>query len=266
MTINNIGRLSASIVLAVSSTTLLADIWEPGVGIQLNYAPIHQVEGDSGNEMDGSLLGAGIRYANASEIPVTLGLSYQMGSSDHVGSSDYSSAKADSTIFTLDVATGKVFFPGNNIELIPYIGMGFRQMEQDFTSKSYPEDNDIATPSRTQRHMYLPLGLYLGSASALDKFDFYVFTEYRHILMGETKLEKSQNITMNSQDGRGFRAEAGMHFPGFTSSNIFAGVYYEQWNIDPSDRGVSTSAGTPKVERDTGTKQISSGITIGFQF
>ena len=266
MSKNIIGRLSAGIVLAVSSTTLVADIWEPGVGIQLNYTPLHDVEGDSGNEMDGSLFGAGFRYANASEIPVTLGLSYQMGSSDHVGSPDYSSAEADSTIFVLDVAVGKTFFPGDNIELIPYIGMGFRQMEQDFTAKSFPEDNDIATTSRTQRHMYLPLGLYLGSASALDKFDFYVFTEYRHILMGETKLEKSQNITMNSQDGRGFRAEAGMHFPGFTSSNIFAGVYYEQWNIDPSDRGVSTSAGTPKVERDTGTKQISSGITIGFQF
>lgn len=263
---NNIGRLTAGVVLVVSSTTLLADIWEPGVGVHLNYAPMHEVKGDSGNKMDGRLFGAGIRYANPSDTPVTLGFSYQVGNSKHVGAADYSSAKADSTVLVLDVATGKAFFPGNNIELIPYLGMGFRQMEQDFTSSSYPEDNDIATPGRTQRHMYLPLGLYLGSTSGLDKFDFYVFTEYRHILMGETKIEKSQTITMNSQDGRGFRAEAGVHFPGLTSSNFFAGIYYEQWDIDPTDRGVSTSGGTPKVERDTGTKQISSGIKFGFQF
>lgn len=262
----SIGRFSAGIVLAISSNTLLADIWEPGVGLHLNYAPVHEVKGDSGNKMDGSLFGAGIRYANADEVPVTLGFSYQMGSSDHVGSAEYSSAKADNTILSLDIATGKTFFPGDNIELIPYLGIGFRQLEQDFTSKSYPEDNDIAVPERTQRHMYLPLGLYLGSASALDRFDFYVLTEYRHILMGETTIKKSERITMNSQGGHGFRAEAGIHFPGFTSSNIFAGIYYEQWDIDPTDRGVSAAGGSLKVERDTGTKQISSGIKIGVQF
>lgn len=261
-----IGSLSAGIFLTISATTALADMWEPGIGLSLDYAPAQEVEGDSGNKMDGSLLGVGLRYANANEVPVTLGFSYQMGSSDHAGLARFSSAKADSTILSLDAATGKTFFPGKDIELIPYAGLGFRQMEQDFTSKAYPEDNDIAVPERTQRHIYLPLGLYLGSASGLDQFDFYALTEYRHILMGETRLEKGQSITMNSQDGYGFRAEAGVHFPGFTSSNIFAGIYYEQWDIDPTDRGVSINGGTLKIERDTGTRQTSSGIKIGFQF
>lgn len=261
----NLRKLAAGAALSVLSTASLADIWEPGVGVRVNYAPLQEVEGDSGNKMEGDRFGLALRYASASETPVNVGLSYEAGSSDHSGDSQYSSAEADSSVFAADLAVGKVFFPGD-LELIPYIGLGFRQMGQEFSSSAYPENNDIATPERTHRHLYLPIGVYLGSSSPLDQFDFYISTEYRQILMGEAKLERDGGTTMNSNDGRGFRAEAGIHFPSNGLFNVYAGVYYEQWDIDAPDKGASVIEGVTKTVSEPGTNQISSGVTLGLQF
>ena len=256
-----------AVVIAVSmlSTVSMADIWEPGLGVSVNFAPIHEIEGSSGNSMDGRSYGGALRYSTPDPIPISAGISYQRGSSNHSGDPAYSSASANSTVINAELLAGKVFFPGN-LEFVPYLGLGFRQMSQHFSSDSYPDDNDIATPKRTHRHLYVPVGLYLGSAQPLDHFDFYLSAEYRRVVMGEVSLRKNGGGHMTSNEGNGVRTEMGVHFPSDLSFNMYAGVYYEWWDVYAPDRGVSVSAGLARAETEPRTKQTSAGVTLGLQF
>lgn len=257
--------VAAGVALSLLSSVSLADTWEPGLGVRLNYAPLSEIEGQSGNSMDGSLFGIETRYASSNETPITFGISYQGGSSDHSGSSNFSSATAKTRVFHTDVAVGKVFHPGQ-AELIPYVGLGFRQMTQKFSASSYAADNDIVTPERTHRHLYMPIGLYLGTASPIDHFDFYLSTEYRQVLMGEVSLEARGGSTMNSNSGKGFRTEAGIHFPSQKTFNLYTGLYFEQWDIKSPDTTYTNVGGVVSIESEPKTKQTSAGVTIGLQF
>src|SRR5690554_690618 len=100
-------NLAVGLSLSAVSTLASADIWEPGLGIRAQYVPEHEVSGSSGNTVDGTLFGAGIRYATASNVPISVGMSYLMGSSDHSGAPEYSSAEADTDILDIDIAVGR---------------------------------------------------------------------------------------------------------------------------------------------------------------
>lgn len=249
------------IALSLLSAAAAADKWEPGVGVSVNYAPMYEIEGESKGVFEGDLYGVGIKYASASNNPVSAELNYQMGSNEY----SRGSVEGDTTIIDADITFGKAFFPGN-WEFIPYLGLGFQQMEQDIDSASYSNGNNLVTPSRTHRHLYIPVGLYLGSTSPLDQFDFYISTEYQRVVMGEAKLSGAGGNTFNSNDGQGFRAEAGIHFPSESTFNLYSGIFYQQWDIEASDKSATVIDGVLTNRNEPATKQVSAGVTIGLQF
>lgn len=249
------------IALSLLSSGAAADKWEPGVGASVHYAPLYELEGDTGGLFEGDLYGLGLKYASSSNTPFSMEVSYQIGSNEHSGSS----AEGDTDILDADLSFGKVFFL-KNWELIPYAGLGFQQMNQDIEASSYSNNSDLVVPERTHRHLYVPIGVYLGSSSPLDQFDFYISTEYQRVVMGEVKLGGSDSQTLSSNDGYGFRAEAGIHFPSSSSFNLYSGIFFQQWDIEASDRSASIIDGALTNRNEPATKQVSAGVTIALQF
>lgn len=257
--------LAACIAASLISSVAIADTWEPGLGVSASYAFMNEMKGSSGNSMDGRQHSVGLRYSTPDPVPVSVGITYKEGSSDHSGDSLYSSASANTRIVNADVLIGKVFTPGK-LEFVPYTGLGFRRMSQHMSSQSYPDNNDIATPGRSHRHLYIPAGLYLGGSQPIDSFDFYLSAEYRQVVMGEASLSRNGGSHMRSNTGYGVRTEMGVHFPSSLSYNLYAGVYYDHWDIGSADKGISGSGSSVRVEREPRTSRSVAGISLGLRF
>lgn len=253
--------------MACLSMSATADPWEPGVGVALNYSPSYEFAGEGGNRMDGDMMGLKVNYASPGMYPMRASLKYADGSTEHRGEDKFRNADADDRVVNLELGIGTVY-EGDGLELIPYAGLGLKDMRQSFDgSAPAADDNDIATSVREHRYLYVPIGFYAGSTAPLDQVNIYYNAHFKPLIAGEATIGRSSEAQMTMDNGYGFRFEAGFHVPSSSDWNVFSGVYFEQWDINASSRGVRTNQGGDLViESEPGTKTEEVGINIGVHF
>lgn len=263
-----VAKTASALAFACLAANAGADPWEPGVGFALNYSPSYEFAGEGGNSMDGDMMGAKINYASGGFYPMRASIKYAEGNSEHRGEDRFDDADADDRVVNVEIGVGTVF-EGEGLELIPYAGLGLKDMRQSFDdSAPVADDNDIATSVRKHRYLYIPIGFYAGSTAPLDQVNIYYNAHFKPLIAGEAEIGRSNAANMTMDNGYGFRFEAGFHVPSSGSWNIFSGVYFEQWDINGSSRGVRSGSGqqSPVIESEPGTKTEEVGLNLGVQF
>jgi len=264
--VKNTNLLLIALSAVAISSTVKADPWEPGYGVGINYAPSYELDGSSGNSMEGHLLGARLEVASGNKVPMRASLAYSMGSTKHRGEDIYKGVKADDSVLALELAAG-YSIEGDSLEVIPFAGLGFREMRQSFKSGPAAPDNDIATSARKHRLFYLPLGFYVGSTSSLKLVNIYYSVTWMPVISGEAQIgggKSSARMTLNN--GYGLKLEAGFHVPTESSWNFVTGIFFEQWDLNSSYKGVRSAGGTEIIERETNTRTQVIGINAGVRF
>lgn len=264
--VKNTNLLLIALSVVAISSTVKADPWEPGYGVAIHYAPSYELEGSSGNSMEGHLLGARLEVASGRKASVRASIEYGQGSTKHRGDPAYKDAKADDNALAIEFAAG-FSFEGGYFEVIPFVGLGVRDMRQSFMSGSVAPGNDIVTSARKHRYLYLPLGFYVGSTSSLEMVNSYYSVSWMPVISGEAKIGGSgSSARMTLNNGYGLKLEAGFHVPSSSTWNFYTGLFFEQWDLHSSYKGVRSAGGSTIVEQETDTKTRVIGINAGVRF
>lgn len=262
----NTNLLLIALSVVAISNTVKADPWEPGVGVAVHYAPSYELEGASGNSMEGHLLGARLEVASGRKTAFRASIEYGTGTTKHRGDPAYKGAKADDSTLAVEVASGFSLENGF-FEIIPFAGLGVRDVRQSFKSGIVAPGNDIVTSVRKHRYLYLPIGFYAGSTLSLDKVNSYYSMTWMPIVSGEAKIggsSSSARMTMNN--GYGLKLEAGFHFPSDSTWNFMTGVFFEQWDLHSSYKGVRQEGALNIIEQETKSTNRLIGINAGVRF
>jgi len=159
---------------------------------------------------------------------------------------------------------GYDFSFGKAITVTPYLGIGYRYLNDDLSS-------DRAGYERESNYLYSPIGVLFAfklengwSLEAMGEYDyFWRGTQKSHLenlLKGLNTLENKQN------GGYGLRGSMTLQKK-YTSAALEAGPFVKYWNIDKSERGRRTFYGYPiGYGHEPANNSTEIGVMLGVKF
>ena len=230
--------------------TIQASTVEKILGIYLSDMTYEEPKYMSEN---GSMVGILGSYGIYNDYMIKFEGNYAEGLMDYVGSG---AMESYDHIIELRELVGINYTLKNKENIIPFIGLGYRYLNDDST-------NTITTSGaegyeREQSYLYSPIGfeyrlnlpkygLYLGSNIEYDLF--WQGTNHSHT----STVPGYYDITFNQYKGHGFRIS--FHFIKIESKhNYFIEPFYKYWHIDDSDLTIDPSGRVFFEPKNTSTE------------
>lgn len=184
----------------------------------------------------------GLFYGINGSYSFYLGKDYflQLEARAAVGKTNYSSngtgshgTKTANKLLETRILFNRYFQVSSNIDIHPFIGLGFRYKEDD-------ADGNLTTTShigylRESNYYYAPVGLSMHY-NLQQGWGLYVLGEYDIFLEGQQRSHlKFKTVKNNQSKGYGLRSEVLLE-KAFDKYIVSMGPYINYWNIKDSDR------------------------------
>ena len=209
---------------------------------------------------NGSLVGLYGSYGLYGDYMLNFEASYAEGLMDYVGSG---SSEAYDHIIELRELAGINYAQTNGSQLIPYIGLGYRYLNDDST-------NTISTSGamgyeREQSYLYSPIGIKYRNIIVSQAWEVNSLIEYDYLWQGTNhshlgSVPGYDDITLNQFKGHGYRLCIEL-MRTHQGQKYIIEPFYKHWHVDTSDNSIDSN-GISFVE----PKNTSDELGIGFMW
>ncbi len=248
--------MGATFVLAQTSGAAEPVTTRPGWELGIQGSRYHYEQPDTALDISGRRGGVVAAYTEVDDrlfTRIDARYSYGRLTYDNAGAQ----AHIPDHLFEARAVTGADFVPGGWVSISPYIGLGYRYVDDD--ARGYATDSTGASLGyrRYSQYVYVPVGVTLrlgagGFALAPNlEYDGFISGRQRNKL---TDMGAAQDQDFDQRHGRGYRASLMIE-----SGHLAFGPWAHYWRVRDSD---VNSAGL--VEPASRTREY--GIEVRYRF
>jgi hypothetical protein len=267
-TIRLLGLLALASAAACSAETMpLTAITGTQIGFRsFDYRYEEEVRGQPFMSLTGSKSGIVVDHTRAfgKDLFWRVEGSYALGWLDYWSNGTGTKSGERSEYLDVRATLGKDF-PGHDMVFAPYAGLGYRQLRHDGREHSFANGHEYHGYRRVSDYAFVPLGAEWRIRAAGDtrlvfgaEWDFLLKGKQRSYYTDGGADSDAINI---QHSGRGTRLQARYEWPRWS-----AGLYYQRWDIDDSDRSVYQDGGETFSGREPRNTTTEIGLQVSMRF